>query len=343
MSQKPVPIPAFAIATLAPVVLIIAGVWQAGVLAAAAFVYMSLFVLLADQMLPRMLANVDNGAEFPASDALLVAIGTAHVMLLPLCTFAIAGDSGLGPAARLALFLGAGLWFGQVANPAAHELIHRGNRWLFRLGALIFASLLFGHHTSSHRLVHHMHAASPQDPNSAKADESFYRFFVRAWVGSFRQGFAAEARLGRRPHPYVWYLAGALAALASGYLLAGWRGVAVWAGLALHAQVQLLLSDYVQHYGLRRRRNGDGLLEPVGPAHSWNAPHQFSAALMLNAARHSDHHAHPGRPYPALRLPAADQAPRLPWPLPLACTIALVPPLWRHLMRPHLARWPAAG
>ncbi|MEN9409020.1 MAG: hypothetical protein RL216_994, partial [Pseudomonadota bacterium] len=36
------------------------------------------------------------------------------------------------------------------------------------------------------------------------------------------------------------------------------------------------------------------------------------------------------------RLP--DDAPRLPWPLPLAATIALIPPLWRRLMTPHLAR-----
>jgi alkane 1-monooxygenase len=60
---------------------------------------------------------------------------------------------------------------------------------------------------------------------------------------------------------------------------------------------------------------------------------------MLNAPRHSDHHAHPGRPYPALRLPDAEDAPRLPWPLPLACMIALCPPLWKRAIRPHLRRW----
>jgi alkane 1-monooxygenase len=116
----------------------------------------------------------------------------------------------------------------------------------------------------------------------------------------------------------------------------------VWAGLALHAQVQLMLSDYVQHYGLTRATRDDGRLEPVAARHSWNAPQWFSSAMMLNAPRHSDHHAHPARAYPALRLPTAQEAPHLPWPLPVACTLALFPPLWKRAIRPHLAKWKAA-
>ena len=74
--------------------------------------------------------------------------------------------------------------------------------------------------------------------------------------------------------------------------------------------------------------------EPVGTQHSWNSPHYFSSALMLNATRHSDHHAHPARPYPALALPG--DAPLLPRSLPVMATIALVPPLWRRLMDPRV-------
>ena len=72
--------------------------------------------------------------------------------------------------------------------------------------------------------------------------------------------------------------------------------------LAVYAQLQILLADYVQHYGLRRQTGADGRPEPVGDGHSWNTPHWFSSALMVNAPRHSDHHLHPTRPYPGLRL-----------------------------------------
>jgi alkane 1-monooxygenase len=101
------------------------------------------------------------------------------------------------------------------------------------------------------------------------------------------------------------------------------------------------MSDYVQHYGLARATGRNGKPEPVGVRHSWNSPHVMSSALMLNAPRHSDHHAHPARPYPALRLPDAADAPHLPWPLPVACTLALFPPLWKRAIRPHLAKWKA--
>jgi alkane 1-monooxygenase len=103
--------------------------------------------------------------------------------------------------------------------------------------------------------------------------------------------------------------------------------------------VQLLMSDYVQHYGLIRAPGPQGRPVPVGPRHSWNSPHQISSALMLNAPRHSDHHGHPARPFPELALPPADDAPRLPRSLPVMACVALVPPLWRRVMHPRLAAW----
>ncbi|MBL4917958.1 alkane 1-monooxygenase [Tabrizicola sp. DMG-N-6] len=306
------------------------------------FLYMAFLTVMLDQIIPLVAPEAPEGAEFPAADALLVALGLAHLCLLPLVVHAVAGQNGLSMGQRVLLFFGAGLWFGQVANPAAHELIHRGNRWMFRLGVAVYGSVLFGHHASAHRLVHHVHAATATDPNTARAGEGFWRFAPRAWTGSFRAGWQAEsARQARRGglHPYATYLGLGLGSLIAGAMIAGLPGVLVWAGLAAHVQLQLLLADYVQHYGLTRATLPDGRLEPVSDRHSWNAPQWYSSALMLNAPRHSDHHAHPARPYPALRLPGRDQAPRLPYPLPVCATLALSPRLWRRVMGPRLAEW----
>ena len=140
-------------------------------------------------------------------------------------------------------------------------------------------------------------------------------------------------------HPYLWYLVIGLGSLGTAALIGGLPGVLIWLALSAHAQLQQLLGDYVQHYGLTRARLPDGRYAPVSPRHSWNTPHWFSSALMLNAPRHSDHHAHPARAYPALRL--TEDAPLLPWPLPVACGMAMVPRLWHRRMRPHLKRWAA--
>ena len=346
--SRPLPLAAFALAALAPLPLAALGLWQGGVWLWAAFLYMAVLASVLDQLIP-LAAGAAEGAEFPAADLLLVTIAFGQLAGLPVAVWAIAGDSGLSGLERVLLFLAAGLWMGQVAHPAAHELIHRPRRELFRLGAAIYVSLLFGQHVSAHRLVHHRHVASPADPNSAPEGQGFYRFALRAWRGSFREGLRAESDLRARGggaglHPYAYYAAGSAAALGLAVVIAGLPGLLVWLLLALHAQSQILLSDYVQHYGLTRATRPDGRLEPVGPRHSWNTAHWFTSAMMLNAPRHSDHHAHPSRPYPALRLPDADDAPRLPWPLPVACTLALFPSAWRRAIRPHLARWrPVAG
>ncbi len=96
--------------------------------------------------------------------------------------------------------------------------------------------------------------------------------------------------------------------------------------------------SYVQHYGLRRHKLPDGKTEPIGPRHSWNTGAWYSAAMMLNAPRHSDHHLRPARAFPALEI-APDTMPMLPRSLPVMGVIALVPPIWRRVMDARVARW----
>ncbi|MDF0594660.1 alkane 1-monooxygenase [Psychromarinibacter halotolerans] len=335
----------FAWTSLTPVFLLAAGAvfgdrWG-GAWIWAALLYMAVLTYLLDELITA--AAPADGVEFPAHDRLSVVLAVGHFAVLFLTVRALAGDA-LDPARKVALFLAAGLFMGQVSNSNAHELVHRGGRGLRRLGTWVYISLLFGHHASAHPLVHHVHVATDRDPNSARLGESYWRFLPRAWVGSFRAGMKAEtARLARsrqkKLHPYAVYVGGGLAMLAVSALIAGPWGVAVHLWLAGYAQSQLLLSDYVQHYGLRRQIRADGRPEPVGPRHSWNAPHWMTGHMMLHAPRHSDHHAHPSRPYPALELPAPDVAPMLPRSLPAMATLALFPTLWRRVMDRRARRW----
>ena len=349
MQVRPISVTVFTLCAISPIVLLLlAGAWGGG------WVWLALlqmaFVPVAfDSLNPQIAADAPEPAEFPAADALLVAIGVGHLLALPLLTFAVAGGSGLSVPQRVALFVAAGLWFGQVAHPAAHELIHRSPRRLRALGVAIYTTLMFGHHASAHRLVHHRAVGTQGDPNTARRGEGYYHYAPRAWVGSFRLGLRAETRRRQgQPgtlHPYLIYTIGAAASLIAAYLCAAGPGVLVWAGFGLHATSQILISDYVQHYGLSRHPEPGRNYEPVSAAHSWNAGQWFTTAMMLNAPRHSDHHVHPQRPYPALQLPDPAVAPRLPWPLPLACMIALYPPYWHRRMAPLMPRQkpPVAG
>lgn len=328
----------FALASLLPLGLLVLGLWQGGGFVLLLPLYMGVVIALFDHLVMRAAPFVPDADEFPAGDGLSVILALAHLISLPIVVWALAGGVTLGFWQKAALGIGYALWLGQVSNSNAHELIHRGARGLRALGVGVFVSIGYGHHASAHRLVHHRFVASPKDPNTARRGEGFYRFLTRAWIGELRAGLRAERALsakkpGRR-NPYGLYLLGALGMIALSAGLGGWQGVVVWLWLSIYAQAQLLLSDYVQHYGLQRAVLANGKLEAVAPWHSWDAKHWASSALMLNAPRHADHHAHPNRAYPALELPQAGL--RLPKSLPVMACVALIPPLWFRVMNPRL-------
>ncbi|MGB3148681.1 MAG: alkane 1-monooxygenase [Paracoccaceae bacterium] len=331
----------FALASLSPAVFLALGAALGGVWALLGLLWITLFLFLADRLARRLVPAPDAAAvKSPAADSRLPhLIAVLHFFLLFFALFALSGGTGLGLWAWLACFLGLGLWFGQVAFAAAHELIHRPGRWSNALGVAVYASLLYGHHASAHRLIHHRFVATEEDPNSARLGESFWSFLQRAWPGEFLAGYEMENSLRQRQadkahslHPYSVYLAGSAAMLVLVLLGFGFDAFLVFMLLAAHSHIQLLLCDYVQHYGLERQKTGIDSYEPFGPEHSWDAPDLFSGMMLLHAPRHADHHAHPAKPFGTLALSPDGAAPLLPASLPVMATIALVPPLWRKVM-----------
>ena len=334
----------FAVITLLPCLLVGSAAVGGGAWAIGPLIYMTALVTAMDRLIAANASNADPEAEFPASAALLVVLGLAHFCVLGVTIWGVAGPSGLAMGERVALGVGAGLIFGQISHPVAHELIHKQHRAMRWLGRWIYTTLLSGHHASAHLLIHHVHVGSDKDPNSAPRGETFYRYMARVSRQSFLTAMRLETERGKRAqkpitkHPFFLYIGGGFATLLAVGLAFGWIGVLAFLSIAMHAYIQILMSDYVQHYGLRRATLPNGRLEPVGPQHSWNAPDAFSSLLMVNAPRHSDHHVSPNRDYPALQL-EPEEMPYLPYPLPVMGVIALVPKLWFRLMNPLCDAW----
>lgn len=336
----------FAIITILPCALVLLAALFGGAWAWGALLYMTALVTSMDRLIAATSDNADPEAEFPASNALLVLLGMVHFLLMAVVLWAVAGTSGLDTAERVVLGAGAGLIFGQISHPVAHELIHKQSRWMRWLGQSVYTSMLAGHHASAHVLIHHVHVGSDQDPSSAPRGENFYRYMARVTRQSFQAAFKLETTRQKRAgkpiyrNPYVVYVGGGVTLLAAVAAAFGPVGILAFLSIIAHAQVQILMSDYVQHYGLRRITLPNGRLEPVGVQHSWNAPDVFSSILMVNAPRHSDHHVAPHRAYPALQLNPEDM-PYLPYPLPVMGVIALFPRIWFRLMNPLCDLWQA--
>lgn len=335
----------FILTTCLPALLIAVSAVFAGPWPVMAVLSLTLMVAGLDHFVARVTAPLPESDGWSA-DVLSAMLAIIHLALVPLVVWALSGNLLTG-VDKLCLFIASGIFFGQISNANAHELIHRRKRYLFRLGMWTYISMLFGHHVSAHLLIHHRFVGTRDDPSTSRLGESYYRYAVRASFGAFIAAFRAEARRIKQVQrslietPFVIYAIGALMFLGLAYAIGGLGGVAWYLAVSFFAQQQLLLCDYVQHYGLERQQDANGRLEPVLDRHSWNAPHWYSSGMMLNAPRHSDHHAHPYRPYPMLALPA--DGPMLPRSLPVMAVLALFPPAWRRVMDPRARYWKDAA
>jgi alkane 1-monooxygenase len=114
-----------------------------------------------------------------------------------------------------------------------------------------------------------------------------------------------------------------------------WRrsGLSFFVAQGVVAFTLLEAINYVEHYGLRRREVAPGRYERVGPQHSWDSSHRVSNWLLINLARHSDHHLIASRRYPALSSHL--ESPQLPAGYGAMLLLALVPPLWHRTMDPR--------
>lgn len=242
------------------------------------------------------------------------------------------------PLDELVVFaLAVGTATGGIGITIAHELGHRASRLDRAIAKALLASVCYGHFFVEHVRGHHVRVGTPDDPATAPRGMSLYRFIVRSVVGSFAHAWRLEhMRLRRtgRPawHPSNWVLSGSLLSLALAAAfgaIGGWSGVVLFAVQSLWAVVLLEVINYVEHYGLQRRRVG-GRWEPVREEHSWNADFTVSNWVLFNLQLHSDHHAHMNKPFE--QLGTVDDAPQLPAGYPAMVLLALVPPLWFAVM-----------
>ena len=125
----------------------------------------------------------------------------------------------------------------------------------------------------------------------------------------------------------------ALLAVASG-LIWGWEGVAYFFAQSFFAFTLLEIVNYIEHYGLHRRKLENGRYERTTIHHSWNSNYLLTNLFLVQLQRHSDHHAYPKRRYQVLRH--HDESPQLPSGYATMVVLALIPSLWFKVMNPRV-------
>ncbi|PRD79605.1 alkane 1-monooxygenase [Burkholderia multivorans] len=229
-----------------------------------------------------------------------------------------------------------------ISINTAHELGHKTNRFERWLAKITLAPVAYGHFFVEHNRGHHVRVATAEDPASARYGESFWAFLPRTVVGSVRSAWRLErtrlARLGRSP--WTWrnevLHAWAITVVVWGIAIAigGTVVIPFLVIQAVYGASLLEVVNYVEHYGLGRRRLPNGRYERCTPQHSWNSNHVVTNLFLYQLQRHADHHANPTRSYQALRH--FDDAPQLPAGYATMILLAYVPPLWYRVMNPRV-------
>lgn len=268
-------------------------------------------------------------------------------LFLPLQYLALIWSCWLWAGDSLSLFakVGLALTVGTVAGVGintAHELGHKKEkveRWLAKIA---LAQSFYGHFYIEHNRGHHVRVATPDDPASSRVGESVYAFLPRTIIGSLRSAWRLEQPRFRRRNQTHWSIrndvlnAWLMSAVLWAALLIGF-GIEILPFLLIQAVMGIVLLEivnYLEHYGMLRRREASGRWERVRPEHSWNSNNIATNVLLYHLQRHSDHHANPTRRYQALR--DYREAPVLPTGYAGMIVLALVPPLWRRTMDPRV-------
>ncbi|MBS1199457.1 MAG: alkane 1-monooxygenase [Proteobacteria bacterium] len=246
-----------------------------------------------------------------------------------------------GPVEVLPLVLSLG-FVGALAINVGHELGHKRSEPERTLALVALSITGYGHFRIEHNLGHHAQVATPEDSASARMGESVYRFVRREVPGALSRSWRLEAaRLRREGHGafslHNEILQGLAMTLAVQAALVAWLGWKALPWLLLHnlwGWWQLTGVNYIEHYGLLRRKRPDGSYERVLPRHSWNSNHLVSNVLLFHLQRHSDHHAHAERHFQSLRH--CGEAPQLPTGYMGMLLLSFFPRLYFRVMDPRL-------
>lgn len=231
---------------------------------------------------------------------------------------------------------------GGLGINVAHELIHKDDKLETRAGGFLLSLVCYAGFKVEHLRGHHVHVSTPEDASSSRYNQSLYNFLPQAYVRNFLNAWKLEAeRLQRKGHKTVswhneliwWYSLSALV-LAAFTIAFGWLGAVFFLGQSFIAFTLLEIVNYLEHYGLHRRKLENGRYERTGPEHSWNSNYFLTNVFLFHLQRHSDHHAWAKRRYQILRH--HDVAPQLPAGYSAMIVLAMFPPLWRRVMNPRV-------
>ncbi|HEX5651479.1 MAG TPA: alkane 1-monooxygenase [Chitinophagaceae bacterium] len=237
-----------------------------------------------------------------------------------------------------------GLLCGSFGINVGHELGHRVNRFEQILAKALLLTSLYMHFFTEHNKGHHKRVATPEDPSSARYGEPVYLFYFRTILFSYLSAWHIandEQRKKGRPawsarNEMLQFQLIQLVFVLLVFLLFGAWVTFYFLCAALIGILLLETVNYIEHYGLQRKKTAEGRYERALPVHSWNSDHVIGRVMLFELSRHSDHHYLASRKYQVLRH--HEDSPQMPTGYPGMMLLSLIPPAWFYVMNKRIKK-----
>ena len=221
-----------------------------------------------------------------------------------------------------------------------HELGHRKSIIARTCSKLLYLPCQYMHFYIEHNFGHHINVATPEDPATAKYKQTVYSFWITSVIRTYLSAWHIQLKLlkvSKRSffsikNDMLFYKFFQLTFLIFIYYNFGLYLTLLSIMMSVVSFLFLETINYVEHYGLLRKKEPSGRYERVKPHHSWNSNHTIGRIVLYELTRHSDHHFKSSKKYQVLE--SLDECPHLPHGYPTSILLSLIPPVWFNIMNP---------
>lgn len=254
---------------------------------------------------------------------------------------------GLQIYEMIGLIISFGISCGVFGINVAHELGHRNTKHEQFMAKILLWTTQYMHFFIEHNRGHHKNVSTNEDPASSRYGESLYAFYIRTLRDSWLSAWRLEKERLAKSSDSFWSLKNEmlvyqiiqLSTLIIIFAVFGWKVLISYMASAFIGALLLETVNYIEHYGLRRKKIDGEYYEKVLPIHSWNSNHPIGRLMLFELTRHSDHHYMASRKYQILRH--FDQSPQMPTGYPGMMLLATIPPLWFKVMHKQIEKYKA--
>ncbi|MBP6586306.1 MAG: alkane 1-monooxygenase [Flavobacterium sp.] len=322
------------------------GIYLQGIWSYLLVVFIFVFIPFLEHVLPLNPANYsEEEKEKRLKDKLYDWLLYINLLIVYGClyyTFQTIEKKPLAPYEIVGIVLSLGIILGSNGINVAHELGHRKKLYERILGKILLVPSHYTHFFVEHNHGHHLDVSTQDDPSTAKYNQNLYSFWLQSVSGTYVKAWKIQKKLNKiNKTPFfslkndmLWFTIVQVVYLLSIYIFFNFKVIVVAFVAGIVGFLLLETINYIEHYGLKRKKLPSGRYERVTEKHSWNSNHILGRILLYELTRHSDHHYKSTKEYQILEF--HDESPQLPFGYPTSMVLSFIPPLWFSIMNKRI-------